>query len=95
MGNIIVPHSGNVQPDGHSNHRGAWPADVYYGDMDGVWTDETVNNTASIQYPHVFNVPGDGNFDQDVIPGELELSVYQSLGLYVQEPEAGSIIHLN
>ncbi len=74
MGNIPVPHSGNINPDAHNDHKGAWPADVYYGDVDGVWTDETVSNTSSA-YPRLHNVPGDGNFDQDYIPGEMELAV--------------------
>lgn len=74
MGNIPVPHSGNINPDGHSDHRGAWPTDVYYGDIDGIWTDEIVSNTTSA-YPRLHNVPGDGKFDQDFIPGETELAV--------------------
>jgi len=74
LGNIPVPHSGNINPDGHTDHKGAWPADVYYGDMDGIWTDETVNNTSSA-YPRLHNVPGDGKFDQDFIPGEIELAI--------------------
>jgi len=74
LGNIAVPHAGNINPDAHNDHKGAWPADVYYGDMDGVWTDESVNNTSSA-YPRIHNVPGDGKFDQDYIPGEIELAV--------------------
>ena len=74
MGNIAVPHSGDISPDGHSDHRGGWPADCYYGDVDGVWTDQTVNNISS-NYPRLHNVPGDGNFDQDFIPGDIELMV--------------------
>ena len=74
MGNIAVPHSGNINPDGHSNHKGAWPADVFYGDIDGEWTDQTVDNITSI-YPRLHNCPGDGNFDQDYLPSDLELVV--------------------
>ncbi len=74
MGNIAVPHSGNISPDGHQDHIGAWPADNYYGDMDGVWTDETVDNISSV-YPRLHNVPGDGNFDQGFIPSDIELMV--------------------
>jgi len=74
MGNIPVPHSGNINPDGHNDHKGAWPADLYYGDIDGTWTDETVTNVSSA-YPRLHNVPEDGNFDQDFIPGEIELTV--------------------
>ncbi len=74
MGNIAVPHSGNITPDGHTDHKGAWPADLYYGDVDGIWTDVTVSNTSSA-YPRLHNIPGDGNFDQDFIPSEIELGV--------------------
>jgi len=39
IGHIPVPYSGNIYPDGHTNHHGAWPADVFYGEMDGYWSD--------------------------------------------------------
>lgn len=74
LGNIAVPHSGNINPDGHSDHKGAWPADLYYGDVDGTWTDESVDNSNS-NYPRIHNVPGDGNFDQDRSPSQIELIV--------------------
>lgn len=74
LGNIAVPHSGNINPDAHNNHKGAWPADLYYGDIDGIWTDETVNNTSSV-YPRLHNIPGDGNFDQAFIPSDIELAI--------------------
>lgn len=74
MGNTAVPHSGNINPDGHTDHKGAWPADVYYGDLDGVWTDSIVNNSTST-YPRLHNVPRDGNFDQDYLPSNMELVI--------------------
>jgi hypothetical protein len=40
FGHVPVPYAGATAPDGHSNHYGAWPADLFYGDMDGVWTDD-------------------------------------------------------
>ena len=43
FGHVPVPYSGKLNPDGHPDHLGAWPADVYYGDMDGSWTDSTVD----------------------------------------------------
>lgn len=77
LGRIPVPYSGIVCPDGHydpppdAHHRGAWPADVYYGDMDGVWTDSTVNyTTANVDGTRNHNIPGDGKFDQSLIVGE-------------------------
>ncbi|MDX1951522.1 MAG: C25 family cysteine peptidase, partial [Verrucomicrobiota bacterium] len=66
LGHIPVPYSGDIMPDGHENHRGAWPADLYYGEMDGNWTDRTVNTTSAERQIN-WNVPGDGKFDQSVI----------------------------
>jgi len=74
LGHIPVPYSGELYPDAHDNHVGAWPADVYYADIDGNWTDETVNNiTASSTRNH--NIPGDGKFDQSRIPSHVELQI--------------------
>lgn len=74
FGHIPVPYSGNLNPDGHPDHRGAWPTDAYYGDMDGSWTDHSVSNT-SAQRQANWNVPGDGKFDQSELPSEVELEV--------------------
>ena len=76
LGHVPVPYSGNIAPDHHyrptgngltPTHQGAWPADIYYGDMVGAWTDTTVD-TRNNEYPPTdpvnVNVPGDGNFDQ-------------------------------
>lgn len=73
FGHVPQPYSGNLAPDGHSNHFGAWPADVYYGEMNGVWTDTTVNNTNAVVRQR--NVPGDGKFDQSTLPSPVELQV--------------------
>ncbi|MBI3141757.1 MAG: T9SS type A sorting domain-containing protein [Bacteroidetes bacterium] len=84
VGHVPVPYSGNftlygiVPPDGHvegsGNHTGAWPADVYYGDLDGQWTDNTANHTDS-KLDRNDNVPGDGKFDQTKLPSTVELEV--------------------
>lgn len=75
FGHIPVPYSGNLAPDEHvPDHRGAWPADVYYGEMDGSWTDNTVNSTTAIDARNR-NVPGDGKFDQTFLPSSAELAV--------------------
>lgn len=77
LGRVPVPYSGIICPDGHydpppeAHHRGAWPADVFYGDMDGVWTDEVVNHAiANVSGARNHNVPGDGKYDQSLIAGE-------------------------
>jgi photosystem II stability/assembly factor-like uncharacterized protein len=74
IGHFAIPYSGNFAPDGHSERIGAQPADIYYADIDGQWTDNTVttNNTGNIYTP---NVPGDGKWDQSVIPSPVELQV--------------------
>ena len=74
VGHVPVPYSGLIMPDGHPDHRGAWPADAYYGDMDGNWTDASVNNSSATD-PRNHNVPGDGKFDQSQLPSDLELQV--------------------
>lgn len=74
IGHVPVPMSGNLAPDGHGEHYGAWAADVYYGEMNGSWTDNSVNST-SAQWPRNHNVPGDGKFDQSIIPTAVELAV--------------------
>ncbi|MEN0006926.1 MAG: fibronectin type III domain-containing protein [Bacteroidota bacterium] len=74
LGHIPVPYAGVINPDGHGNHIGAWPADAYYGDIDGNWTDNFVDNTTAAQARN-HNVPGDGKFDNSTIPSEVELAV--------------------
>ena len=74
FGHVPVPYSGDLNPDGHSDHKGAWPADVYYGEMNSTWTDSSVNDS-NAQDSRNFNIPGDGKFDQSVIPSNVELQV--------------------
>ena len=75
FGHVPVPYSGDIVPDGHySNHQGAWPCDGYYADMDGTWTDNSVNDTTA-EDPRNHNVPGDGKFDQSKFPAPLKLMI--------------------
>ena len=75
FGHVPVPYSGDIVPDGHvPDHQGAWPCDGFYGDMDGVWTDTTVNDTTGT-YARNHNVPGDGKFDQSSFPAPIKLMV--------------------
>ncbi len=74
LGAIPVPYAGNTAWDAHPEHAGAWPADTYYGDVNGLWTDNSVNITTAGR-PENNNVPGDGKFDQSVTPSAAELAV--------------------
>lgn len=74
IGHFAIPYSGNFAPDGHAERIGAQPADVFYADIDGAWTDNTVTTTTTgaIYTP---NIPGDGKWDQSTIPSAAELQV--------------------
>ena len=74
FGHIPVPYSGNFAPDGHGDHNGAWPADLYYGDMDGNWTDSSTYSSGATR-PTNQNRPGDGKFDQSDMPSDVEIAV--------------------
>src|SRR6266446_6958200 len=80
FGHVPVPYSGLLNPDGHPDHYGAWPADVFYGVMNGTWTDSTVNytqtvNTDPADAARLSNVPGDGKYDQTSVPATVQLEV--------------------
>ncbi len=74
FGHVPVPYSGNIAPDAHPDHVGAWPCDAYYADIDGNWTDLSVTSNTS-NPARIVNVPGDGKFDQSTIPTDVELMV--------------------
>ncbi len=71
LGRIPVPYSGAFStsgsyypPDGHPDHGGAWPADLYYGTLnESIWTDNQVNDITPSRTQND-NIPGDGKFDQ-------------------------------
>lgn len=71
LGRVPVARSGNLNVDGHRPRP--LPADAYYGDMDGAWTDSN----------------RDGVFDQDRIPSDIELQVgrvdFADLGTFGSE----------
>lgn len=75
FGRIPVPYSGEIAPDGHhSDHRGSWPCDGFYGTIDGLWTDQIVKTTAAASSRND-NVPGDGKFDNNIYPAKVHLQI--------------------
>lgn len=81
LGHVPVPYSGNFSastyypPDAHvPDHNGAWAADVYYGVLNGTWTDNITNETG-INREANKNRPGDGKWDQFQIPGKVSIQV--------------------
>jgi hypothetical protein len=64
LGRVAVPYSGNINPDGHPDHIGAWPADVYYGILnESIFTDNVINNDTTANRQENKNIIGDGKFD--------------------------------
>ncbi|HYG15517.1 MAG TPA: hypothetical protein VEC12_07160, partial [Bacteroidia bacterium] len=69
LGNIPIPYSGNIVPDGHSDHKGAWPCDGYYADTNGFWFDMGVSNSGASRVENR-NVPGDGKWDANTFEND-------------------------
>ncbi|MBX3045011.1 MAG: T9SS type A sorting domain-containing protein [Candidatus Kapabacteria bacterium] len=96
LGRVAVPYSGDIYPDAHPDHRGAWPADIYYGyPNELLWTDVSVNMTVASREANK-NIPGDGKFDQSSIGTSLASIAVGRVDLYgmkafhgeLQNPEA-------
>jgi len=74
LDDVPIAFSGDINPDAHADHKGAWASDVFYGDLDGHWTDSIVNNSSAAT-PVNHNVPGDGKWDQSFLPSDVEVAV--------------------
>lgn len=70
LGKVPVPYSGNIAPDAHPEHKGAWPTDAYYADT-LAWPDVSVNSSSASD-PRNRNVPGDGKFDKSTSVRQIE-----------------------
>lgn len=81
VGRVAVPYSGSTSPDGHSDETfGAWPADHFYGEFDGNWTDYLIDTVRELSpevkvLHHHNNSAWDGKWDQTILPSEVEVSV--------------------
>lgn len=74
LGRIPVARSGWMNPDGHFSR--SMPADAFYGDLDGTWTDTSVNADATSGNLSIHrNVPGDGSYDQTYLPSDVDLEI--------------------
>ncbi len=75
FGHIPVAYAGNIAPDEKTeHHKGAWPADVHFGELNGNWTDFFVNNTTADSQRN-WNTAGDGKFDQSQLPSDVDLQI--------------------
>lgn len=82
IGHVPIPYSGFQNPDGHGGR--ALPADAFYGDVDGIYTDSAINFSSFLGPFYLTrhdNHLRDGKFDQNRVPNnsrglaELELAV--------------------
>jgi hypothetical protein len=74
FGHLAVPYSGDLAPDEHTDHVGAWPADSYYANPTGTWTDYSRWDLSAADTRN-WNAPGDGKFDPSLLPSSLTLIV--------------------
>jgi hypothetical protein len=93
FGRIPVPYSGNCAHVKHEDNIGAAEADVFYADMNGIWTDTLVNHSGtSFDNARLNNVPADGRYDQSKIPSDTELQIgrvdLSSMQTFTQGEEA-------
>lgn len=74
VGRVPVPYTGNYSFDGHTDHFGAFPSDLFYIIDDSLLSDDIEHNiTASEERNH--NVPFDGKLDQTTITNEISIAV--------------------
>ena len=70
IGHVTIPYSG-WGTYSHDDNKGAWPADAWYGDLTGNWTD-TGNEGRGITNVLNTNYADDGRWDQNTLPPEAD-----------------------
>lgn len=74
LGRIPVPYSGNYTFDGHPDHFGAFPSDLFYVCDDCSWTDEGEFNISAKRTEN-WNAPFDGKFDQTSLDTLVRIAI--------------------
>lgn len=74
VGRVPVPYSGNYAFDGHSNHIGAFPSDLFYACKDCRWTDDSEFNNDGLRTEN-HNLPFDGKYDQTTFVGTITTAI--------------------
>jgi hypothetical protein len=76
VGHLPIPYSGTHNIDGHPDHKGAWPADSYYGSLSGQWDDgdSRLAFDSTVRFENQ-NYRGDGKFNDDVVPGNTAFQI--------------------
>ncbi|MEK6795546.1 MAG: hypothetical protein AABZ39_12255 [Spirochaetota bacterium] len=76
VGSCPMPYIGfGINPDGHQDTKGAYASTAYYGiPVTNYWTD-TRDNSGFLSKSAQRNIPGDGKFDQDILPSPPLVSI--------------------
>ncbi|MBK7093961.1 MAG: T9SS type A sorting domain-containing protein [Saprospiraceae bacterium] len=77
LGHVPLPRCGSADidsPDFHEYNKGARGCDVYYADIDGIFTDVATYNPLTHNIPLGYNFPGDFKWDQDFFPSDIEMA---------------------
>ena len=80
IGHVVIPYSGYHNPDTHGVRYG--PSDLFYVDVDGVWTDTDTNSAMAVIDEEFQYGANDGRFDQSIIPMN-SFGVYNGIELGV------------
>ena len=75
FGAVPIPYAGPVAPDGHNDSYAPWPADIYYGVMNGQWVPGTPANNWPPYFANTFT-PGEA----DLEVGRVDLSHMPAFG---------------
>ena len=74
IGHVPVPYSGAIRPDGHGDHFGAWPTDLFYVTDSSLWTDIWYNFTNNSR-PANSNYYGDKVYDNGILPSVISCGI--------------------
>lgn len=77
FGHVPLPRCGStavVAPDDHAQNQGARGCDMYYADIDGIFTDTATFNPGGLSTPLAINLPNDYKWDQDFFPSDIEMA---------------------
>lgn len=74
LGRLPVIYSGDFAIDGHADHKGAWPSDVLYADINGIYTDN-IRNTINANAIRQHNLINDGKYDQNQVQSNIEIGI--------------------
>lgn len=74
VGALPYAYTGKMYPDGHPDHRGAWPSDLIFADVDGSYSDAYVSYTNSTT-PRLSNATSDAKTDQSYLASAAEIQI--------------------